>query len=404
MNISRHHFQVNIKTVASLALLLFLSLCAFGCQKKGNGASSSIPSYLSMSSREELYIFQNVDKDSGVLNMINISTGKEISFKYSSRTEILTFEGESTVVDRLSCGELVNVVYSLNDNILNYVHVAKDRWEVDTIGKYLTRQPDIGGIKVEDSLYKLNSYYCIYSNGNKIDMDNIVENDAIKVRGIGNIAYTITVTGGHGTLRLKNGHSYAGGWLEIGKVISKISDGMIIDVPEGEYHVVLTKNGTMGETDITIGRDSDNVIDCKEIKETKAKTGVVNFSVTPSEASIYINGAKLSSNEPVELTYGQYYFVIKADGYETYGGTMILKGAQANVSVNLERSGTGSSSGSTTKSGTTGTTSSGSTSSSSSTTSTTDSSAYRSSVVQSYQDMMNSIQRDMLNSLNTLGN
>ena len=95
MNISRHHFQVNIKTVASLALLLFLSLCAFGCQKKGEVSLSSIPSYLSMSSREELYIFQNVDKDSGVLNMINISTGKEISFKYSSRTEILTFEGES---------------------------------------------------------------------------------------------------------------------------------------------------------------------------------------------------------------------------------------------------------------------------------------------------------------------
>ena len=402
MNISRHHFQVNIKTVASLALLLFLSLCAFGCQKKSDAFASSIPSYLSMSSREELYIFQNVDKDSGVLNMINISTGKEISFKYSSRTEILTFEGESTVVDRLSCGELVNVVYSLNDNILNYVHVAKDRWEVDTIGKYLTRQPDIGGIKVEDSLYKLNSYYCIYSNGNKIDMDNIVENDAIKVRGIGNIAYTITVTGGHGTLRLKNGHSYAGGWLEIGKVISKISDGMIIDVPEGEYHVVLTKNGTMGETDITIGRDSDNVIDCKEIKETKAKTGVVNFSVTPSEANIYINGAKLSSNEPVELTYGQYYFVIKADGYETYGGTMILKGAQANVSVNLERSGTGSSSGSTTKSSTTGTTSSGSTSSSSSTTSTTDSSAYRSSVVQSIMDRYSL--DDPLSLLNSLNN
>ena len=113
--------------------------------------------------------------------------------------------------------------------------------------------------------------------------------------------------------------------------------------------MVLTKNGTRGETDINIGRDSENVIDCKELKETKAKTGVVNFNVTPREASIYINGAKLSSNEPVELTHGQYYFVIKADGYETYGGTMILKGAQANVTVNLERAGSGSSSSSASK-------------------------------------------------------
>lgn len=408
MNIRKHHFQVNKKTVAGTFLLLFLCLCAFGCQKKSDPGSSSIQGYFQMNSREEMYIFQSADKDNGVLKMINISTGDEMSFKYSSRTEVVTFSGESTVVDRLECGELVNVVYSLNDNILNYVHVAKDRWEVDTIGKYLTRQPDMGGIKVEDNYYRLNSYYCIYSNGNKIDMDSIVENDRIKVRGVGNIAYTITVTGGHGTLRLKNGHSYSGGWIEIGKLISKISDGMIIDVPEGEYHVVLTKNGTRGETDINIGRDSENVIDCKELKETKAKTGVVNFNVTPREASIYINGAKLSSNEPVELTHGQYYFVIKADGYETYGGTMILKGAQANVTVNLERAGSGSSSSSASKSSATGGTSNSSrlsnTGSSSSSSSTTDSSAYKQSVLQSIKDKYSIDSLSIWNSLNNNSN
>lgn len=392
MNIRRHHFQINKKTVAMDILLLFLCLCVFGCQKKGNAASSYSQSYLQMNSREEMYIFQSADKENGVLNMINISTGADAAFKYSSRTEVITFAGESTVVDRLECGELVNVVYSMNDNILNYVHVAKDRWEVDTTGKYLTRQPDMGGIKVEDNYYKLNSYYCIYSNGNKIDMDNIVENDGIKVRGVGNIAYTITVTGGHGTLRLKNGHSYTGGWIEIGKLISKISDGMMLDVPEGEYHIVLTNKGTMGEIDATIGRDSETVIDCKELKETKAKTGVVNFVITPKEASIYINGAKLSSNEPVELTYGQYYFVVKADGYETYGGTMILKGAQANVTVNLEIAGSGTNN-STSKSSSkssTGTTSGTTSSSTSSTSSSSSSSA-------DYQSMVQSIQRDMTN-------
>lgn len=396
MNVRRHHFQVNKKTVAMYILLLFLCLCAFGCQKKENAALSSSQSYLQMNSREEMYIFQSADKENGVLNMININTGADAAFKYSSRTEVVTFAGESTVVDRLECGELVNVVYSMNDNILNYVHVAKDRWEVDTTGKYLTRQPDMGGIKVEDNYYKLNSYYCIYSNGNKIDMDNIVENDGIKVRGVGNIAYTITVTGGHGTLRLKNGHSYTGGWIEIGKLISKITDGLILDVPEGEYHIVLTNKGTMGEIDATIGRDSETVIDCKELKETKAKTGVVNFVITPKEASIYINGAKLSSNEPVELTYGQYYFVVKADGYETYGGTMILKGAQANVTVNLELAGSGSNN-STTRSSSkssTGTTS-GTASSSSSGTSSSSSSSSSSSA--DYQSMVQSIQRDMTN-------
>ncbi|MBR5336765.1 MAG: PEGA domain-containing protein [Lachnospiraceae bacterium] len=399
MNRDIRSFCKRIKTVAVL-MLLFLCFFASSCVKKADNSSAPVSIEEDYSSREELYIFQSVDHDSNMMRVIHAESGAETVFQYSGRTEILTFEGESTVVDRLQCGDLVRLVYNTKDEILNYVHVARDRWEIETTGQYLTRQSDLGGIKLENTYFKLNNNYVIYSNNTKIDMDEIAEKDRITVRGIGNVAYTITVTSGHGTVRLKNSSAYIGGWIEMGKVISVIKEGMILDVPEGDYNAVLTRHGCKGEMVVSVARDKDVEIDCTKLKETKTGTGIVNFHVTPSDAEIYINGSKLNSTQPVELIYGKYYLAVKAPGYETYGATMLLNSVQADININLTRSNgqSSSSSSSSSKTSTTSTTSSSSSSSSSGTSSsssTMDSSA-RQSLINSVEDQMRSLQNSIL--------
>ncbi len=389
MNTEKKPFMINRKTVAFIVLLFFCMVIS-SCQKKSEARTSSADTANQYDSKEELYIFQSADRDNNILYMVNVSTGADAEFTYSGRTEVLTFEGESTVVDSLQCGELVKVVYNTKDNILNHVHVAGDGWKVETTGKYLTRVPDIGGIKVENSTYKLNGNYIIYSNNEKIDMDNIVEDDRVTVRGVGNVVYTITVTAGHGILRLKNSTPYLGGWIELGKTISVIKEGMVLDVPEGDYNAILTRHGCKGEIIVSITRDKETIIDCQELKETKTSTGIVAFSVMPEEADIYINGSRLSSREPVELTYGKYYLVIKAPGYTTYGATMIVGSLHADINVSLNKATPSQSSSASTTSGT-GSGSSGSSSSRStgSSSSSVMGSSARQSMIDSVMDTFN---------------
>ena len=228
-------------------------------------------------------------------------------------------------------------------------------------------------------------------------MDNIVENDKIIVRGVGNVAYTVVVTTGHGTLKLKNSVPYLGGWIEVGKVISVIKEGLVLDVPEGDYQAILTRRDCKGEINISIVRDKETVIDCQQLKETKTRTGLVTFSVTPEEAEVYIGGSKLNSKEPVELAYGKYYILVKAQGYNTYGGTMVLQTPQANINISLDKATPGQSGSSSTTSGSGGSSSSGTSSGSSTESSSSMSPSER-------QSMINSLQQDLQQSMLSLFN
>ena len=109
----------------------------------------------------------------------------------------------------------------------------------------------------------------------------------------------------------------------------------------------------------------------------------------------------------MELPYGKYYLVVKAEGYETYGGTIILGKAANTISIELDPVGTkdknneGSSSSGENSSGAassdTGSSKSseGSRSSTKSSVSAMDSSA-RQSILQSIQDAQTALQNSLI--------
>ncbi|MBE6015575.1 MAG: PEGA domain-containing protein [Lachnospiraceae bacterium] len=387
MKVIEHFLNLNKKAVAtSMVLLLFLCVFATSCTKKGGG-ESSLHSYAELNSKEELFIFESAEKESSRILCVNLTTGADAVFTYSGRTEVLTDKGEATVVDSIKCGELIRLTYNKTDNILNYIHVAKDSWTYDTLGGYVNVNTELGAINVEDKTYKAASHYMVYSNGTRTSMDNVVEKDALTVRGIDKTVYSITVTAGHGTVTLKDLDAYIGGWIEIGKVITLIKKDMVLDVPEGEYKVHLSRKGYTGEALVSVARGETSVIEASSVTETKASTGMLTFKIKPEEANplIYLNGAKVETTEPMELPYGRYYLAIKAEGYETYGGTVVLQSPTATLEIELTKaSASGGSSAASSGSGSSGTTSSGSGSS-------TMNSSERQSVLRSIQDAMNSI-------------
>lgn len=396
MGIKKHILQINKRAVVvSVMLLLFLSAFFVGCKKKSTQSSVTKAS-AELYSKESLYIFESVDTEESIIYLTNPENGAEAHFKYDGGSDIQSSKGEVILPTQLKCGEIVSISYYLKDSIIYKMYGSKDAWSYDTYGSYLARNLELGALTVGDKTYKASSSFMAYSNGHKIDYESIVEKDAVTVRGIGNKALSITVTSGHGTVTLQNEDNYVGGWIEIGKVITKVKKGMVLDVPEGEYKCVLTRKGCKGETIINVKRDENTVLDATGVLETKTPTGLVTFKLTPEDALVYVNGSKVDLGEALELSYGKYYVTVKANEYTTYGCTIVVQSPSAEIEITLSKATQNNNKNNSSSSGS----SSGTDSSVDPSQSSKDAAASRSSVLQSIQDAQQSLSNALFNTLN----
>ena len=128
-----------------------------------------------------------------------------------------------------------------------------------------------------------------------------------------------------------------GGWIEVGKsVIRRITEDMLLLVPEGEYQVNISHKGGGGVKSAVIGRNEETALDIGDLEVPEPQTGMVLFSLTPSQAELYLDGTKVDASAPVTLEYGLHQLIARAEGYHSV--TQYIRVAQESVSyaVTLE--------------------------------------------------------------------
>jgi hypothetical protein len=163
--------------------------------------------------------------------------------------------------------------------------------------------------------------------------------DVISVWGYKNMIYGINVESGHGYLRLQNEDYFLGGWLDVGdKVIRKITEDMILVVPEGTYSVSVSNKGSSATQTITFNRNEEMAWNLGDVEITIPQTGSIIFTLTPVTSKVYIDGREVDVSKPVTLEYGLHQMRITADGYESVAQYIKVAEPSANISVELEKS------------------------------------------------------------------
>lgn len=123
---------------------------------------------------------------------------------------------------------------------------------------------------------------------------------------------------GHGYLRLTNDENFIGGWIEVGQsMIRPISEDMLLTVPEGSYDVNISLRGSGGVKPVVINRNEEVTLDIGDLEVEEIQYGKVLFAVTPSSATLYVDGTQVDSGAPVELEYGIHQLLAVAPGYDT---------------------------------------------------------------------------------------
>ncbi|MGL5259939.1 MAG: PEGA domain-containing protein [Lachnospiraceae bacterium] len=285
--------------------------------------------------------------DTAMIHSIDTET-KEITFYHlnSARTYTLLFDGATNLynkhetpitISQINKGDIVDITFMKYSKRLNSLHLSSEAFMYEGITKFEIKEQNkimkIGNdiLKLEDSLY-------IISENKEIELMDINADDTLKIWGIGNSVYSITIEKGHGYLRLENDEYFIGGYIEIGQqLIRRITDDMLLVVPEGTYDILISNGGHGGTKRVTIGRNIEATLDVGDLKnEELEKFGTILLSIMPSNADVFIDGTLVDISSPIRLEYGLHQLLVSASGYQTLVQYLRVAEESAGISIELE--------------------------------------------------------------------
>lgn len=313
-------------------------------------------------------VLVDINNIDNTVTLLNLDLGRRYTLSMDGTTRFADKYGKAISLSQLREGDIVDVTFLKSQKHLTSMQLGQTAWQYDDVERYemntVRNEVSIGG-----EVFQLSKDTQYFSQGHSIEKMDLNPADILTFHGIDSTVLSVTVEKGHGYLRLVNDENFIGGWLEIGQTqIVRITEDMLVTVPEGSYQVDISYNGGGGTKNVVINRNEETTLDIGDLEVAEAQYGMVLFSMSPSGAELYIDGSQADPSQPISLEYGIHQIIAKADGYKSLTQYLRVGQESAGVDVQLdkvdsdsEESSSGSSSGSA------GSSSSGSTSSAEST-------------------------------------
>lgn len=277
---------------------------------------------------------QNIDKS---VTFLNLDLGKRYTLSMDGTTHFADKYGKAMSFDQFQAGDIVDVTFLKSQKHLTSMQLAQTAWQYDAVERYemntVRNEVAIGG-----EVFQLSKDTQYFSQGHSIEKMDLNPTDVLTFHGIDSTVLSVTVEKGHGYLRLVNDENFIGGWLEIGQTqIVRITEDMLVTVPEGSYQVDISYNGGGGTKNVVINRNEETALDIGDLEVAEAQYGTVLFSMSPSGAELYIDGSQVDPSQPVSLEYGIHQIIAKADGYKSLTQYLRVGQESAGVDVQLDK-------------------------------------------------------------------
>lgn len=273
------------------------------------------------------------NKNDKTVTFLNLNRGKRYTLSYDGTTTFCDKYGESISLDQIYNGDIVDVTFLKDTKHLTNMKLSPQAWKNEEVARYEINHIR-GEITIGADIFKLTDNTQYLSDGQIIEAMDINASDVLSFQGIDNQVLSVKVDKGHGYLRLVNDENFVGGWIEIGQsTIQRITEDMLLVVPEGSYQVTISHRGGGGVRDVVINRNEETSLDIGDMEVAEVQTGMVLFSLSPSDATLYIDGTETDASGPVTLEYGIHQLIVKAQGYKSV--TQYIRVGQASAGVNV---------------------------------------------------------------------
>ena len=282
------------------------------------------------------------DSDTNRMRFVDITTGTEYEVPYSGGTDIQDAYGKIKAASTMDMGGIYDV-YVDKKGKATKIYGNSNAW---------TRY-DVSGITVDENSRKLSigasnmvyeSYTVVLSGDERISIAQLVDQDKLVIRGVGEKVYSVNVTSGHGYLKFTGVDSLVGGYVSIGnKQLLGVTSDMLVTAPVGTFTVDIRNGSLSASKTVTIAKDETTSVDFSEVQSAPVKTGAVNFSVTPKGAIMSIDGVEVDYSSPVSLSYGTHRVKLVANHYQEYSEIINVNSAYVTKVIDMTASGTSTS-------------------------------------------------------------
>lgn len=332
-----------LKVRNNLIFLIATALFLTGCGSIGLAKDSSFDSSFDNVQMEEenIYvssarvIYKGLDVSGENMEFYVAGTSKILSLSYDGTTVIHDRHSQSMVAAQLQVGDIATIAYSSSQNKVGAIILDSEGFNYENISKYSLDRNN-NHMSIGEDMYNYSSNTKIFSGGQEITVDQLINHDVVTIQGIGDEILSIRVDDGHGYLELVNDDSMLGGWIEIGQtVISKVAEDMLFTVPEGDYMVRLTNSGIEEYRTVSINRNDITKLDIGDIKTPDPDKGIVSFEVLPVGASVKVDGKSIDLLYPIRLSVGIHEITASASGHDTVTQYFEVDGQRQVVSLEL---------------------------------------------------------------------
>lgn len=279
-------------------------------------------------------ILVSANHDEHLLTFQNLETGLRYTLTYDGVTAFADKYGTAMSAEQIVTASIADITFVKEKKQLLSFAVSPDYFIMTDVSfESLIKNDTRMNLMGEE--YKLDDYLVIASENETMERMELYKGDVVTVFGNGHTIYSMHLESGHGYLRLENDTYFIDGWIEVGnKAITKVTENMLLTIPEGQYDVLVSNEGISGNKQVTIGRNQEVSIDLGDI-EHEVKYGNVLFVLNPSKATLFVDGVKVDASAPVSLEYGIHQLICRADGYETLSNYIKVGDDYASVSIAL---------------------------------------------------------------------
>lgn len=279
-----------------------------------------------------------VNKGENQITFYNLTVDKNYTLTYDGITSFTDKFGEALSRDQIKEGDIVDVTFMKSTKRLNTLSLSASSWNNKSVSRYSIDSRS-HNVTIGNDVYKITGQTKIFSEGEEVDLMDLNEVDVLDFYGIDTTVVSIVVEKGHGYLRLSGDESFIGGWIEVGQnQIRQITEDMLLVVPEGSYEVQFSTAGGGGTKNVNIVRNQETLVDISDFEIAEPQYGQVVFAMTPSTATLYVDGNLVDTSLPVTLQYGIHQLLAKADGYESVVSYLKVAEASAGIEIELESS------------------------------------------------------------------
>lgn len=326
------------------AALVFLTACSNPLSGEGEGreSQSSAPGQADIGfvatgpdsyDSADTAILVGEDAQAKTVTLLNLDVGRRYTLSMDGTTRFYDKYGESISFSQVQLGDIVDVTFLKSPKHLTTMQLSPAAWSYGDVERYEINSVR-GEVSIGSEIYKLTSNTQYLSEKRAIDVSDINAVDVLSFQGIDSQILSVRVEKGHGYLRLANDENFVGGWIEVGQAsIRRITEDMLLLVPEGNYQVSISNKGGGGTKYVVINRNEETELDIGDLKIPEPQYGTVLFSLSPSKAELYVDGSFVDPSQPIKLLYGIHQIIARADGYQSV--TQYIRVGQEPAGINV---------------------------------------------------------------------